>query len=61
MSDFMYGVLAASVTANVWLVFRLSGATKALMSVDRMLRAVGKGEARIVLGDDDDWHVERVK
>ena len=61
MSDFMYGVLAVSVTFNLLLMFRLSGAVKALRDVDRMLRAVSKGKAKIVLGDDDDWHVEKVK
>ena len=61
MSDFMYLMLSISVTFNMLLMFRLSGAHKALMSVDRLLKAVSKGEAKIVLGDDDDWHVERVK
>ena len=56
----MYGVLTVSVLVNIWSLGKINDLRRVLHKVDNMLIAVGKGEFRIVLGADKDWHLEKV-
>ena len=61
MSDFMYAVLAVSVCVNLYLFLKVGDLSRTFRSIDRLLMAVGKGEAKIVIREDNDWHVEKLK